>query len=108
MNPDRLSPIVGYDSLRRIMVAALGPIILGVLGLGMLGMSAEAGDAHKRKEPTRSVYLFKYHVGGEVRYAKRPAGKVVRVSAARYRNGNAYVCTPSGFGQKARCYVRAN
>jgi len=85
---------------RRIIASALGLVLLAALGL-----SAEAGDNRKPKEETRSIYLVKYHVHGEVRY-KRP-GKTVTVTESHYRSANAFVCTPSGFGRKARCYVPA-
>jgi hypothetical protein len=85
-----------------MMVTALSLTILAAFGMG-----AEAGDHNRRKEPPRSIYLAKYLVGGEIRYSKGPAGKIVTVSAAHYQNSSAYVCTPSGFGQKARCYIPA-
>ena len=99
MKMHRFSPTVGHG-LRRMTVTVLSLAILAAFGI-----SAEAGDAGTRNEATRSIYLVKYQVGGEVRYSKRPARKIVTVSAARYQNSNAYVCTPSGFGQKARCYI---
>jgi hypothetical protein len=33
-------------------------------------------------------------------------GKVVKVSASQYFGATPYVCTPSGFGQKSRCFMR--
>ncbi|MGB3388763.1 MAG: hypothetical protein WBA88_12340 [Pseudaminobacter sp.] len=66
---------------------------------------AHADDRPTPKEQTRSVYLVKYRVDNEVRYTKNPARKVIKVSASQYRASNPYVCTPSGFGQKARCYI---
>ena len=102
MKPERRLPIVWRGGLSRIKVAAVGLLILAVFGFG-----AQAGDARKQsKEPTRSVYLVKYYVDGEVRYAKKPVGKVVTISVLAYRNSGTYVCTPSGFGRKARCYKR--
>jgi hypothetical protein len=68
--------------------------------------SAQAGEIRKPKEEEmRSVYLVKYRANNEIQYTRKSAGKVVKVSASRYLNSNPYVCTPSGFGQKARCYV---
>ena len=94
----------GHNGLKRVMVAALCLPILAISG-----MSTEAGDSRKSNETARSVYLVKYVVNGEVRYAKKPPrGKTVTVSDETYRKSNAFVCTPSGFGQKARCYVPAN
>lgn len=67
--------------------------------------AAQAGEIRKAKEQVRSVYLVKYWVGNNVRYNKNPASRAAKVSASQYRASNPYVCTPSGFGQKARCYV---
>jgi hypothetical protein len=71
-----------------------------------LSANAQAKDSHKPKNDTRSVYLVKYRVNNEVRYNKNPMGKVVKVSASQYFGATPYVCTPSGFGQKSRCFMR--
>ena len=100
MKVQRYSPQAGRCAgLRRVVATAFGLTLLASFGL-----SAEADDNRKSKEPTRSVYLVRYEVGGEVRYTKRPI-KTVTVTESHYRSFNAYVCTPSGFGRKARCYV---
>jgi hypothetical protein len=67
--------------------------------------NAQAGELRKAKQEVRSVYLVKYRVNSDVRYAKNPGRKVIKISASQYRTSNSYICTPSGFGQKARCYV---
>jgi hypothetical protein len=92
--------IAHRNSLKWITTAAIGLAVSAVLSA-----SAQAGESRKPKEGMRSVYLVKYRVNNEIRYAKRSAGKVVKVSASQYMNSNPYVCTPSGFGQKARCYT---
>lgn len=92
--------IAHRTSLKWIAAAAIGLTVSTVLGA-----SAQAGESRKPKDEIRSVYLVKYRVNNEIRYTKKPAGKVVKVSASQYRNSNPYVCTPSGFGQKARCYI---
>ncbi|RNF36377.1 hypothetical protein A7A09_000055 [Paracoccus methylarcula] len=52
----------------------------------------------------RSVYLVKYWVNDQVRYNKASSGKIVKIPASKYLSSNPYTCTPSGFGQKSRCY----
>lgn len=78
-------------------------IVLAMTMSSALGACAQAGDAGKPKVQTKSVYLVKYWVGSEVRYGKNPRGQVMKISTADYMNNSLYVCTPSGFGQKARC-----
>ena len=79
-------------------------ILLGVtISTGFSG-SVQAGEISKPKAAqTRSVYLVKYWLGKDVRYSKNPSRNVVKISASEYMNSNPYVCTPSGFGRKARC-----
>lgn len=88
-------------SLKGLAVAATGI----ALSLAMQG-GAQAEKVRKKNGEVRSVYLVKYRVNGEVRYNKGRSGKILNVSAAAYRNGTPYVCTPSGFGQQSRCYRR--
>lgn len=89
------------DGLKWVASAAIG------LAVSLaLHASAQAGETRTPKEEVRSVYLVKYRVNNNVRYNKNPAGKVRKVTASRYLNSNPYVCTPSGFGRKARCYAR--
>ncbi len=85
--------------LKFITAAAIG------LTVSVLSSNVQAGEIRKPKEETRSVYLVKYRVNNEIRYAKKSDVKVMKVSASQYMNSNSYVCTPSGFGQKARCYT---
>ncbi|UXN66727.1 hypothetical protein N8E89_19115 (plasmid) [Phyllobacterium sp. A18/5-2] len=92
--------LVHRNSVKSITTAAIGFAVFAVLGA-----SAQAGESRKPKQEMRSVYLVKYRVNNEIRYAKKSAGKTVKVSASQYMNNNPYVCTPSGFGQKARCYT---
>jgi site-specific DNA-adenine methylase len=76
------------------------------LGFSLVaGTSAQAGEMRKSRDETRTVYLVKYRVNGMVRYNKNPA-MVRKVSFFQYQQSNPYVCTPSGFGQKSRCYMR--
>ncbi|TIP30131.1 MAG: hypothetical protein E5X67_03385 [Mesorhizobium sp.] len=89
------------NRFRRVAIAAIGLAVSVTLGA-----NAQAGEMRKPEGETRSVYLVKYRVNNDVRYNKKPVGKVVKISASRYLNSNTYVCTPSGFGQKARCYTR--
>lgn len=88
------------NCLKWITTAAVGVAVSAALSA-----SAQAGENRKPKEEIRTVYLVKYRVNNEIRYAKKSAGKVVKVSASQYMNSNSYVCTPSGFGQKARCFT---
>jgi hypothetical protein len=92
--------IAHRNSLKWITTVAIGLAVSAVFGA-----SAQAGESRKSKEEMRSVYLVKYRVNNEIRYAKKSAGKIVKMSASQYMNSNPYVCTPSGFGQKARCYT---
>ncbi|MDX3975777.1 hypothetical protein [Shinella sp.] len=78
-------------------------MVLGMAISAVLGVSAQAGEIRKPAGQTKSVYQVKYRVDNDVRYGKNPAGNVVKISAMEYMNSNIYVCTPSGFGQKARC-----
>jgi hypothetical protein len=78
-------------------------VMLGLAMSSVLSTGAQAEEARKPQEQTRSVYLVKYWIGDQVRYNKNPLGKVLKVSALKYMNSSPYVCTPSGFGQKARC-----
>lgn len=76
------------------------------LGFSLVaGTSAQAGEVRKPRDETRTVYLLKYRVNGTVRYNKNPA-TVRKISFSQYLSSNPYVCTPSGFGQKSRCYMR--
>jgi hypothetical protein len=86
-------------SLQWMAVAAIGLATSMTLQAG-----AEAREVGKKKTGTRTVYLAKHGVHGEVRYSKPGQGKTVRISAAEYRAGASLVCTPSGFGQRSRCY----
>lgn len=88
-----------WKSLKCAAIVALGLATSMAFSVG-----AEAKDVRKKKDDTRSVYLVKYRVNGEVRYNKVGKGKIVKISASEYLSGNSLVCTPSGFGQKSRCY----
>jgi hypothetical protein len=81
-------------------------VALGLAVAAMLATGAQAGGARKGNLVVRAVYLVKSGSGSQVRYNKNPGKKVINVSASEYIKSNPYVCTPSGFGQKARCYVR--
>ncbi|ODT17796.1 MAG: hypothetical protein ABS35_25030 [Kaistia sp. SCN 65-12] len=87
------------NSLKWVTAAAIGLATTLTLQAG-----AEAKEVRKKKDDTRTVYLVKQRVNGEVRYNKVGKGKIVKISAAEYRAGNSLVCTPSGFGQRSRCY----
>lgn len=77
------------------------------LGFSLVaGRSAQAGEVRKPRDETRTVYLVKYRINGMVRYNKNPT-TVRKISFLQYLHNNPYVCTPSGFGQKSRCYMRA-
>jgi len=81
-------------------------VALGLAVAAMLATGAQAGGARKGNPVVRAVYLVKSGSGSQVRYNKNPGKKVINISASEYFKSNPYVCTPSGFGQKARCYVR--
>jgi hypothetical protein len=80
--------------------------IVGLVSAASIG-SAQAQQPFSAKSEVRSVYLFKMRAGNEVRYNKNPRAHTVTISASQYFDSNALVCTPSGFGQKSRCYARA-
>ena len=88
----------GRTKWAAIMLCAAIPAFLSV-------SVAHAEQGRATKEQYKSVYLVKRWFGNEVRYGKNPAGKVMRISAARYASIGRYVCTPSGFGRKANCRV---
>ena len=81
-------------------------IVVGLSASLCLTAGAEAKDARKQKGETVSVYLAKVRTDGQVRYNKPGSAKVIRVSASQYASGTSLVCTPSGFGQKSRCFNR--
>src|SRR5688500_13032072 len=81
------------------------PAAIGLAVSLVLGTSAQAGEVRRSNEETRTVYLVKYRVNNAVHYNKKPM-KVRKVTLSQYLRSNPYVCTPSGFGQKSRCYVR--
>lgn len=82
-------------------------VALGLAVAAILATGAQAGGARNGNPVVRAVYLVKSGSGSQVRYNKNPGKKVIiNVSASEYIKSNPYVCTPSGFGQKARCYVR--
>ena len=92
---------VRQKSLKWIAVAAIG-----LAATVALQSSANAEQAQKKKGEVRSVYLAKYRVNNQVRYNKGQPKNIVKISAAEYLSSNPYVCTPSGFGRKSRCYRR--
>ena len=92
---------VRRKSLKWMAVAAFGLAASIALQGG-----ANAEQAQKKKGEVRSVYLAKYRVNNEVRFNKGQPKNIVRISAAEYLSSNPYVCTPSGFGRKSRCYRR--
>lgn len=81
-------------------------MLVGLFAVASLTVGAQAEQPRSNKDEVRSVYLFKVRTPHEVRYNKNPRASLVTVSAAEYLRSNSYVCTPSGFGQKGRCYVR--
>ncbi|SDP48613.1 hypothetical protein SAMN05428967_2342 [Phyllobacterium sp. YR620] len=93
---------IAHQRLKSITTAAIG-LAVSVL----VCTDAQAGENRNQTEGIRSVYLVKYRVNNEIRYAKKPARQIVKVSASQYMRSNPYVCTPSGFGQKARCYTQS-
>ncbi|MEL4069162.1 hypothetical protein WKW50_03315 [Ochrobactrum sp. GPK 3] len=97
---------VFFNAVRRESVKWVATAAIGLAASLCLSANAQAKDSHKPKNDTRSVYLVKYRVNNEVRYNKNPMGQVIKVSASQYFGGNSYVCTPSGFGQKSRCFMR--
>ncbi|TMV03558.1 hypothetical protein [Brucella haematophila] len=97
---------VFFNAVRRESVKWVATAAIGLAASLCLSATAQAKDSHKPKNDTRSVYLVKYRVNNEVRYNKNPMGKVVKVSASQYFGATPYVCTPSGFGQKSRCFMR--
>lgn len=84
----------------------VAPAAIGLAVSLVIGTNAQAGEVRRSKEETRTVYLVKYRVNNTVHYNKKPL-KVRKVTLSQYLRSNPYVCTPSGFGQKSRCYVRS-
>jgi hypothetical protein len=81
---------VFFNAVRRESVKWVATAAIGLAASLCLSANAQAKDSHKPKNDTRSVYLV----------------KVVKVSASQYFGATPYVCTPSGFGQKSRCFMR--
>lgn len=94
------------SSARRGSLKLVVATALGLAASLCLTAGAEARDKHKPKSQTLLVYLAKYRSNDQTRFNKPASAKVVRVSASQYAAGTPYVCTPSGFGQKSRCFIR--
>lgn len=101
MGHNPLLHTVSRKNLNRAIAA-----LMGLAAATFFTTGVEAADPVNAKNKTRSVYQVKYWVNGEARYNKNPSRKVIKVSEADYANNTPYVCTPSGFGQKSRCYLR--
>jgi hypothetical protein len=86
----------------------VAPAAIGLAVSLALGTSAQAGEIRTSKEETLTVYLVKYRANNTVHYNKKPVGMVRKVTLSQYLRSNPYVCTPSGFGQKSRCYTRGS
>ncbi|WP_139976566.1 hypothetical protein [Ochrobactrum sp. CGA5] len=93
-------------AVRRESLKWAAAIIVGLSASLCLTAGAEAKDTRKQKSETVSVYLAKFKVGNQARFHKPATAKVIKVSASQYATGTPYVCTPSGFGQKSRCFPR--
>lgn len=80
-----------------------GWLIIATFGLIS---SIALSTAVQAEEETLSVYLFKNNANGSIQYSKDPSRNSRALTATQYEAENRYICTPSGFGQKSRCYVR--
>ncbi|QWK80515.1 hypothetical protein [Ochrobactrum sp. BTU1] len=100
-----MNNVFAYTARRETLKCAAA-IIVGLFASLCLTAGAEAKDAGKQKSETISVYLVKYMVNSQARYNKPASAKAIKVSATQYAAGTLYVCTPSGFGQKSRCFIR--
>lgn len=79
-------------------------VAAGITALTAFSSIAHAEGDLGTKEKVRSVYLVKYRVNDQVRYNKASSGRIIKIPASKYLSSNPYTCTPSGFGQKSRCY----
>ncbi|KAB2657875.1 hypothetical protein F9K94_06560 [Brucella tritici] len=93
-------------AVRRDGLKWAAAIVVGLSASFCLTAGAEAKDIRKQKSATVSVYLAKFEIGSQARFNKPASAKVIKVSASQYATGTSYVCTPSGFGQKSRCFIR--
>ncbi len=91
---------------RRKSLKWMAAATIGLAATVAMSAAAEAKELRKKKDDTRSVYLVKYRVNGDVRYNKAAKGTVVQISETEYLNSNSLVCTASGFGQRSRCFRR--
>ncbi|ASV87835.1 hypothetical protein CES85_2966 (plasmid) [Ochrobactrum quorumnocens] len=93
-------------TLRRESSKWAAALAIGLSASLCLSIGAEARDAHKQKSETISVYLFKDKAKNGARFNTPTSAKTIKVSATQYAGATTYVCTPSGFGQKSRCFNR--
>ncbi len=88
-----------------------------VCAIAVFAMQAMADRAESADVPAQSgaasepVYLtFDWHANAKPRSPERlfQVGNAVRSTSRRWvRNGNGtYICSPSGAGQRSRCYTR--
>ena len=92
---------IRHESLK--WVAA---VVIGLSASFCLTAGVEAKDSRKQKSETVSVYRAKAETNGQVHYNKPGSTKIMKVSASQYASDTSLVCTPSGFGQKSRCFNR--
>jgi hypothetical protein len=80
--------------------------VVGLFASAWLTVAAQAEQARLKSADVRSIYHFKVITGDDVQYNHDARASRVTVSNSDYQRSNPYVCTASGFGQKARCHLR--
>jgi hypothetical protein len=87
--------------LSMLVLTAAGPISCAVVNDDTSSIAATS--------PKQAVVATKVaHVNKVYGYsaAAKPDAQAIKVRATAYFGTGPYICSPSGFGQKSRCFVR--
>ncbi|WP_420852307.1 hypothetical protein [Rhizobium mesosinicum] len=80
-----------------IVLSAIGPISCAVVDTAIVGSTE------------KSVLVASVpHAAKDFAYTSGPKTASARVTAAVYPGSGPYICSPSGFGQKSRCFARSS
>lgn len=79
-----------------IVLSAIGPISCAVVDTAIVGSTEK-----------NVVVASVPHAAKDFADAAEPKTASAKVSAAVYPGSAPYICSPSGFGQKSRCFARS-
>ncbi|WP_246778882.1 hypothetical protein [Rhizobium sp. BK650] len=80
------------------VLSAIGPMSCAIIDVNTVGSTKKSVMVARVPHATKD---FAY--AAEIKIAA-PA----RIDAARYPGSAPYICSPSGFGQKSRCFARSS